>query len=80
VFGMILAFSKIVEEKGMPDPSQLAESVGVALVTTFWGLIVAIPALAVYAFMRNRIDALTSESMMLAQTIISAFRPGAKRS
>ncbi len=79
VYGMILAFSKIVSAGGMPDASKLAASVGVALVTTFWGLVVAIPALAVYAFMRNRIDTLSSEAMMLAQTIISAFRPGAKR-
>ena len=80
VYGMILAFSKIVQQGGMPDPSDLAESVGVALVTTFWGLVVAIPALAVYALMRNRIDALTSEAMMYAQELIASFRPGAKKS
>jgi len=79
VLGMILAFSKIVQEGGMPDPSLLAESVGVALVTTFWGLIVAIPALAVYAMMRNRIDALSSETMTAAQTILASFRPGGRR-
>jgi len=79
VYGMILAFSEIVAAGGMPDAGKLAGSVGVALVTTFWGLIVAIPALAVYALMRNRIDALSSEAMMLAQSIIAPFRPGAKK-
>lgn len=79
VYGMIRAFSKIVEYGGTPDPSVLADSVGIALVTTFWGLIVAIPALAVYAIMRNRIDALTSEAMMIAQEMISTFRPGARQ-
>jgi len=78
VFGMIMAFSKIVEEAGMPQPEKLAESVGIALVTTFWGLIVAIPALAVYALMRNRIDALASETMTAAQSVLSSFRPGGK--
>ncbi len=80
VYGMIKVFSKIVQAGGMPDASQLADGVGTALVTTFWGLIVAIPALAVYAVMRNRIDALSSETMTVAQETISAFRPGAKKS
>ena len=79
VYGMIRAFSTIVEVGGMPDPSKLVASVGIALVTTFWGLIVAIPALAVYAVMRNRIDSLTSEALMIAEETISTFRPAAKR-
>ena len=79
VYGMIKVFSKIVEQKGMPNPAELAGGVGTALVTTFWGLIVAIPALAVYAVMRNRIDALASEATMIGQEIISTFRPGARK-
>ena len=63
-----------------PNPSDLAEGVGIALVTTFWGLVVAIPALAVYAVMRNRIDSLSSEVVMTAQEVISTFRPSAKKS
>lgn len=80
VYGMIRAFSEIVREQGMPEASKLAGSVGIALVTTFWGLVVAIPALAVYAVMRNRIDALSSETMMTSQEMLSAFRPAPKRS
>lgn len=79
VYGMIKVFSKIVEAKGMPNPTELAGGVGTALVTTFWGLIVAIPALAVYAVMRNRIDALSSEAMTVAQETILNFRPGTKK-
>ena len=79
VYGMILAFAAIVSAGGMPQPADLAYAVGIALVTTFWGLIVAIPALAVYAMMRNRIDALSSEAMTVSQEIISTFRPGAKK-
>jgi len=79
VYGMILAFSRIVQKGGMPDPADLASDIGVALVTTFWGLIVAIPALAVYATMRNRIDALSSEALMVSQEMLSRFRPGAKK-
>jgi biopolymer transport protein ExbB len=79
VYGMIKVFSKIVQEQGMPEAAKLADGVGTALVTTFWGLIVAIPALAVYAWMRNRIDGLSTEAMMSAQEVISTFRPGAKK-
>ena len=78
-YGMIKVFSGIVQAGGMPQPEQLAEGVGIALVTTFWGLIVAIPALAVYAFMRNRIDGLSSEVVMVSQGSISTFRPAPKK-
>ena len=80
VYGMIRAFSKIVQVHGMPPADQLAESIGIALVTTFWGLVVAIPALTVYAVMRNRIDSLSSEAIALGQATISSFRPGVKKS
>ena len=80
VYGMIGVFSEIVDVGGMPDAKDLAGGVGTALVTTFWGLVVAIPALAVYAVMRNRIDALSSEAMTVAQETILNFRPGAKKS
>lgn len=76
VWGMIRVFFTIVGEGGMPDPAKLAGGVGVALVTTLLGLGVAIPALAAYAILRNRIDALTSEAMVASQDLISAFRPG----
>ncbi|HET6429796.1 MAG TPA: MotA/TolQ/ExbB proton channel family protein [Phycisphaerae bacterium] len=79
VYGMILAFSKIVAEGDMPKPGVLAEGIGIALVTTFWGLVVAIPALAVYALIRNRIDGVSGEAMVAAQGVIATFRPGRKR-
>ena len=79
VWGMILAFFKIVEAGGMPDPASLAGAIGVALVTTLVGLAVAIPSLAVYAILRNRVDALTSEAMVISQELISTFRPARKQ-
>ena len=78
VWGMIGAFFTIVE-LGSPDPKALAGDIGIALVTTLLGLGVSIPALSVYAIMRNRIDALTSEAILTAQELISTFRPTAKR-
>jgi len=73
VYGMILAFREIVAAGGTPDPVGLAAGIGTALTTTFWGLIVAIPALGGYALIRNTIDALTSEATLEAQDIINHF-------
>jgi biopolymer transport protein ExbB len=78
VWGMIGAFFRIVQKGGVPNPADLAGDIGIALVTTLLGLSVAIPALAVYAIMRNRIDSLTSEAVVAAQALISNFRPGGK--
>ena len=76
VWGMILAFQTLANSSsGTADPSELSGSIGVALVTTLLGLAIAIPALAVYAIMRNRVDSLTSEAMVAAQDLISTFRP-----
>ncbi len=70
VYGIILAFNKLVEvvrAGGVTQPDQLAEGISIALVTTFWGLIIAIPALAVYGVLRNKIDAFGAE---LANNVI----------
>jgi biopolymer transport protein ExbB len=80
VWGMIRAFFSIVTKGGSPNPADLAGDIGVALVTTLLGLVVAIPALSFYAVFRNKVDSLTTESLLLGQDLISVFRPSAKRS
>ena len=79
VYGMIVAFQKLVEAGGKPDPSKLAAGISTALVTTFWGLVVAMPALTAYALIRNRVDALASEGLLVAEDIIKPFKPAAKK-
>ena len=76
VYGMILAFQSIVASGGDADPVLLAGGIGTALVTTFWGLIVAIPALAGYAALRGRLDASLAEAISEAETLLEKFRPG----
>lgn len=78
VWGMIMAFFKIVEA-GTPNPADLAQSIGIALVTTLLGLTLSIPAMSLYSILRTRIDAMTSESFKVAQEMIAGFRPKAKR-
>ncbi|MEE9405023.1 MAG: MotA/TolQ/ExbB proton channel family protein [Algisphaera sp.] len=75
VYGMIVAFQSLVDAGGSPDPVELAGGISTALVTTFWGLIVAIPALAAYALVRNKVDALTAEALLVSESIIKPFKP-----
>jgi biopolymer transport protein ExbB len=75
VWGMILAFHAIVMAGGNADPVLLAGGIGTALTTTFWGLIIAIPALAAYAIIRNRIDEFTTEATRAAEELLNEFRP-----
>lgn len=61
VTGMILAFQQVALTQGAAAAGDLAEGIYQALVTTVFGLVVAIPAMAAYAIFRNRIDALMAE-------------------
>ncbi len=64
VYGIILAFNTladVVRQGGVTRPDQLAEGISIALVNTFWGLIIAIPALAMYGLFRNRIDSTAAQ-------------------
>jgi len=74
VYGMILAFNAIVMSGGDANPIALASGIGTALTTTFWGLVVAIPALSGYAIIRNRIDELTLDATLRAEEMLNLFR------
>ena len=73
VYGMILAFQSIVSAGGNADPVLLAGGIGTALVTTFWGLVVAIPALMGYAVIRNRILNASEEVIVEVTKLIRPF-------
>ena len=78
VYGMIVAFERLVAAAGRPEPHELAAGIGTALVTTLWGLIVAMPALAGYALIRNKVDALTADGLVLAEQLIRPFNSSPK--
>lgn len=71
VFGMIKTFNSIVAAGGQPQPDQLAGGISVALVTTLWGLMVAIPALVIHGIFRNRIEAFAAEAAEQTEAILS---------
>jgi biopolymer transport protein ExbB len=62
VQGMISAFNTIASKQGMARPDELAGGISLALITTFEGLIVAIPAMVAFSFFRNKIDSLVAEA------------------
>jgi biopolymer transport protein ExbB len=61
VQGMISAFNIIASTEGAAQPYQLADSISQALVTTWLGLVVAIPSMVAFSYFRNKIDSLVSE-------------------
>lgn len=79
VFGMIKLFNAIVMAGGQPQPAQLAEGISVALVTTFWGLFIAIPALAMHGVFRNRIETLVNDAVVEAENIMPRIRRSLKK-
>ena len=79
VFGMIVAFQTLVAGGGSANPVALAGGISTALVTTFWGLIVAIPALSAYSLIRNKIDAHCAEGTLIVEELIAPFKPGARK-
>jgi biopolymer transport protein ExbB len=76
VVGMIELFSAIVTAGGQPQPVQLAHGISVALVTTFWGLLIAIPALTVYGIFRSRIEAIVNEAIGQGEAALAKIRSG----
>jgi len=71
VRGMILAFREIAMSEGAPKPADLADPIGLALVTTFEGLVVAIPAMIAYSYFRNLIDSMVSEAGKRVERILT---------
>jgi biopolymer transport protein ExbB len=74
VTGMIATFNRIAQTEGTARPSQLAGGISEALVTTFEGLIVAIPAMFFVAFFRRRIDSFVAEAEAAVEKLMGQFR------
>ena len=74
VTGMIFAFQQVATTRGSAGAGDLAEGIYQALVTTVGGLVVAIPALAVYAVCRNRVDSLIAEVAYQSQHALAPIK------
>ena len=73
VIGMVEAFDVIARAKTSPKPSELADGIAKALMTTMMGLIVAIPMSVAYYVFRNRVNNVIIEVGNLATELMERF-------
>lgn len=79
VDGMIRSFYTIANGGGTPDPNKLAEGISTALLTTLIGLAIAIPAIAGYNILRNRIQRLVLEVGITSENLMGRFEKVGKK-
>ena len=72
VLGMVGAFGTLASGDGSADPSALAGDISVALLTTLWGLVTAIPALTAYFFFKNKLNNLVAECHQTSEELLNA--------
>ncbi len=70
VTGMISAFMTIEDLQGSANPSDLAGGIWEALITTAFGLMVGIPALAFYNYFLNKVKKLVGEMEVAANDVV----------
>lgn len=73
VHGMIAAFRVIAAGGATPKATDLAEGISTALFTTLLGLAIAIPAIAAYNILKNRVARLVLEVGILSESLMSRF-------
>ena len=71
VIGMVSAFATL-KTAGAADPGQLAGDISVALLTTLWGLLNAIPCILFFYMLKNRYNGLVADSMFAAEELLNA--------
>ena len=70
VIGMILAFNEIANSSAMGKAESLAGGIAMALLTTAFGLGIAIPSLIMYMYLAGRVDALVMEMDQSSQDLV----------
>ena len=78
VTGMIQAFMTIQELAGAANPSDLAGGIWEALITTAFGLIIGIPAFALYNYFLSAVKKLVGEMETVANDVIDVIQDGGK--
>jgi biopolymer transport protein ExbB len=74
VTGMFVTFGEIARAGGSVSPAVLAYGIKMALVTTIFGLTVAIPVGMFYFILRNRVVKITIEVNAIAEDFFERFR------
>lgn len=74
VYGLIFAFSGLDAASAVERTSRLSEGIGAAMVTTAWGLIVGIPALAAHALLDSKAARLLARCESIAAAVALSKR------
>jgi biopolymer transport protein ExbB len=74
VDGMVQAFRVIAESNTTPKPSKLADGISMALITTLIGLLLAIPAIAIFGIFRNFLSRYVLEVGIHSERLMSRFQ------
>jgi biopolymer transport protein ExbB len=74
VHGMIESFQVIATATSAPKPAELAKGISTALFTTLVGLFIAIPAIAAYSILRNRVARLVLEVGIISEGLMGRFQ------
>ena len=78
VTGMIQAFMTIQDLAGAANPSDLAGGIWEALITRALGLIIGIPAFALYNYFLSAVKKLVGEMETVANDVIDVIQDGGK--
>ena len=78
VSGMFLTFGDIAAAAGSVSPAKLAGGIKLALVTTIFGLVVALPTGAFFFTFRNRVVRTSIEVNAIAEDLFERFRASQK--
>jgi biopolymer transport protein ExbB len=78
VYGMIRSFQVIATMGSSPQASQLASGISTALFATLLGIAISVPAIAFYAYFRNRIARISLEVQIVAEGLLDGFAPGVR--
>ncbi len=79
VDGMVASFMVIASSDTTPKPSQLAEGISTALITTLVGLWLAIPAIMIYGILKNRLSRMILEVGIVSENLMSRFQTLGKK-
>jgi biopolymer transport protein ExbB len=79
VDGMVASFQVIAMSDAQPKPSELAQGISMALITTLVGLVLAIPAIIAFSLMKNRLVRLVMETGAQCGNLMSRFETMGKK-
>jgi len=75
VIGMIDAFLALNASGGNASPANLAFGISKALVHTMLGLLLAVPCLAAFGFLRTMVDRYTVRASLVAEELLLMIKP-----